>query len=309
MMSKHVVWLAALPLALLMACQQAPTEVPMIPTEEPMEVEVAPTEEPPEAADAGSLYYSEVGDFCLNVPSSWEGRHEVEELRGADAVALFGTATSVTTFNYTPTDPAMAAAAIATILTMSKADYDAIDSTQQPPPGTLIAEEGDRVWLFAGPQSNPYDLTSPDGLTFDAMYATLGDIATRFNTGPCAAASGATGGLPEEVAGVAWQWTSTLMSDGSTSTPADPSQYTVAFAADGTVSVQADCNMAAGTYEADGTTVTIALGPMTMAMCAEGSLSDVFVQQLSQVGSWMMQEGELVLLLQVDSGSMMFSSP
>jgi heat shock protein HslJ len=310
-MTKRAAWLLVAPLVLVLAaCQQTPTEVPVIPTEEPVAAEVAPTEVPTEEPATGIPYYSEAGDFCLSLPASWEGRYQPEELTGAEAEALYAGATSVTRLMYVPTDTSLTAAPLVTIMTMAKADFEAIDPAQSPPPGTQIAEGGDVVWLLAAPQSNPYDATSPDGLTFDAMYADLGDITTRFNAGACPEeATGAAGGLPAEVVGTAWQWTKTGMNDDSTFEPTDPAQYTVTFAEDGTVSVQADCNMAAGTYEADATTLSIAMGPMTLAMCPEGSLSDTYIQQLGQVGGWMMDGADLVLLLKFDSGSMMHAAP
>ncbi len=309
-MTKRTIGLLAVPLVLLLAaCQQPPTEVPVLPTEEPLAAEVAPTDLPTEAPAAGINYYSEAGGFCLTLPASWEGRYSVEELAGADAEAMYATATSVTMFQYTPTDETMSPVPLVTIMTMSTADFEAIDPSREPPPGTKIAEEGDVVWLFAGPQSNPYDATSADGMTFDAMYADLGDVMARFRIGACPdEEAGAMGPLPADIVGTTWQWTKTAMNDDATFEPTDPAQYTVTFAEDGSVSVQADCNMAAGTYEADANSLTIALGPMTMAMCPEGSLSDTYVQQLGQVGGWMMNEGELVLLLKMDSGSMMHSA-
>jgi heat shock protein HslJ len=59
--------------------------------------------------------------------------------------------------------------------------------------------------------------------------------------------------------------------------------YTITFAADGTFSAKADCNMVAGTFEVgDSNALTIVPGPSTLAMCAEGSLGDLFVIGLAR---------------------------
>ena len=50
-----------------------------------------------------------------------------------------------------------------------------------------------------------------------------------------------------------------------------PENYSVTFNEDGTLNVMADCNNASGSYTVDGSSLTIAMGPSTMAACPEGS--------------------------------------
>ncbi len=90
--------------------------------------------------------------------------------------------------------------------------------------------------------------------------------------------------------------------------PADQqANYTITFAADGTFSAKADCNMVAGTFEVgDSNALTIVPGPSTLAMCAEGSLGDLFVIGLGKAESYVMHEGQLVINLD-DGGTLTFA--
>ena len=90
--------------------------------------------------------------------------------------------------------------------------------------------------------------------------------------------------------------------------PADQSRYTITFADDGTFSAQVDCNQLAGTYtaSADGS-MTISAGPMTMAMCPEGSLGDLYLVALANASGWAVEAGVLNLTLD-DGGTMEFAA-
>lgn len=310
----------------LAACGGEPTEAP--PIEAPIAAETLPTPAPTDAPSPAPAeeagpdipYASTVGGFCLMLPGSWEGHYRAEEMAVEDAEDMYSGMRSVTRFLYTPTDASLGPQALLSIMTMAKADFEAIDPAQEPPPGTLIAEEGEQAWLYAGPQSNPYEPGTEDATSFDVLYEDLGDITERFAIGSCPASaasaadggaglSAAPGGLPEELLGRVWSWESTGMSNDDTFTPAASSLYSVTFSADGSVAVRADCNAAAGSYSAKAEQLSIAIGPVTTALCAEGSLSETYLQQLGQVGSWMLSEdGALVLLLAFDSGSMIHRS-
>jgi heat shock protein HslJ len=104
--------------------------------------------------------------------------------------------------------------------------------------------------------------------------------------------------------GKLWQWTESTISE-PTTIP-DPSLYTVTFAEDGTFSAKVDCNQAAGgfTTTAEGG-ITITPGPMTMAACAEGSLSDVYIAGLGGATTYTVSDTELVLT--TATGTMTFA--
>ena len=103
-----------------------------------------------------------------------------------------------------------------------------------------------------------------------------------------------------------WQWI-------SFSNPVEqfqieaPEKYTLLFNKEGTVSIGADCNRAAGSYKADGNSLTIAIGPMTMAACPPESRSDRFVHLLGGAASYAIVKGNLQIGLMADGGTMIFS--
>ena len=108
-------------------------------------------------------------------------------------------------------------------------------------------------------------------------------------------ASAAAGG---ELVGPTWQWSaSTTTAPASQSVVPDPENYTLQFAEDGTFSAKADCNQLGGEFTTgDGGTLTIAPGPMTLALCPAESLSDMYVASLATVQSYEINaDGQLVL--------------
>jgi LysM repeat protein len=103
-----------------------------------------------------------------------------------------------------------------------------------------------------------------------------------------------------------WQWVSHLdQAAGETGIP-DPQNYVVSFLADGTVQVKADCNNAAGTYTADGSSLTITMGPVTLAACPEGSRSDQFLTLLGSAAQYAVADTELRIDLLADAGNLTF---
>lgn len=133
----------------------------------------------------------------------------------------------------------------------------------------------------------------------------------QINGAAVAEATGTTEGTAtmtdNELIGVVWQWQSTQMNDDTTFTPDDPAKYTLTFLLDNKVQVQADCNKGRGLYKLDGNQLT--LGPIatTLMACPSGSLDSTFGQQINEVGSYLMDNGKLVLELKMDSGTMTFA--
>lgn len=109
-----------------------------------------------------------------------------------------------------------------------------------------------------------------------------------------------------DLVGAAWKWLDFAASDGSSMSPPDSSQYTVEFLPDGNLAIQADCNRATGAYTVDGSRLSIELGAVTLAMCAEGSLSQEFLNLLGEASSYQVQDEVLVIQLQNGAGSMQF---
>ncbi|MEZ4557560.1 MAG: META domain-containing protein [Caldilineaceae bacterium] len=108
------------------------------------------------------------------------------------------------------------------------------------------------------------------------------------------------------IIGSTWEWVEFQSGDGSTLTVDNPTVYTLLLNDDATVAIQADCNYAAGTYNLNGSSLTIALGPMTMAMCPPDSLSDRYVRMLGDVVTYVVEDNVLYLNLKMDAGNMVF---
>jgi heat shock protein HslJ len=93
--------------------------------------------------------------------------------------------------------------------------------------------------------------------------------------------------------------------------PADQqANYTIEFKADGTFSAKADCNNLSGTFTtADPTTasgdLTLVLGPATLAACADGSYSDLYIVALSNTASYAIANSQLTITLK-DQGTLTF---
>ena len=104
-----------------------------------------------------------------------------------------------------------------------------------------------------------------------------------------------------------WQWTSFSDPASGPTDIANPENYTLNFNDDGTVNIKADCNNAQGSYTADDSSLSIEIGPMTMAMCPDGSHSDDFVKNLGFAAIYFFQDGNLLIDLMADGGTMTFA--
>jgi heat shock protein HslJ len=103
-----------------------------------------------------------------------------------------------------------------------------------------------------------------------------------------------------------WQWLRTEYGDDSVVESGNPIRYTVAFLPDGRLSIRADCNQVIGTYARQGASLTLQLGPTTLAACPPDSQANVFVRDLSAVASYVFSGDMLVLNMRVDTGNMLF---
>jgi len=119
--------------------------------------------------------------------------------------------------------------------------------------------------------------------------------------------------LPEQAAGgtaalqsTPWQWISHLDQATGVTSISDPQNYIVDFQLDGSVLVKADCNNATGTYIADDSGLTITMGPMTLAACAEGSRSEQFISLLGGAANYDITDNQLRIDLFADAGNLMF---
>jgi heat shock protein HslJ len=111
----------------------------------------------------------------------------------------------------------------------------------------------------------------------------------------------------QDLSGTVWKWTTSLFNDDTRKTPDDPNNYLLEFLPQGAVAIKADCNRVAGAYTTNGNQLTITPGPSTMAACPPGSMGDEYVQQLTNVTSYLFKDGNLILEFKFDSGSMTFA--
>lgn len=102
-----------------------------------------------------------------------------------------------------------------------------------------------------------------------------------------------------------WNWVRTTYNNDTTVTP-KTNKFALTFKADKTFSATTDCNGVGGEYSVNGNKITFTRGPSTLMFC-EVSQEQDYAKMLSQVESYMFtSNGELVLNLKMDSGSMIF---
>jgi heat shock protein HslJ/LysM repeat protein len=87
----------------------------------------------------------------------------------------------------------------------------------------------------------------------------------------------------------------------------NPQVYHLTFQDDGLLEIVADCNNAHATYKADGSTLSIDVGPMTLALCPPESRSDDFINYLGFAAKYFFEGDDLFVDLMADGGTMKFS--
>ena len=108
--------------------------------------------------------------------------------------------------------------------------------------------------------------------------------------------------------GVVWQWQGTAMGDESDVRVKFPDRYTVEFLADGKVQMRADCNTGGGTYAIEGASLTMDVAAMTRVQCRPDSKSNLFINQLNNARTYIMDGDQLVINLFAGAGNMTFAN-
>lgn len=115
------------------------------------------------------------------------------------------------------------------------------------------------------------------------------------------------GGTPANLTGTVWQMT-LIRTPGGNLTINDPARYAVTFNADGSANIKADCNSVIAAYTVgEGNTLTIMPGPSTMAYCGPGSFDQIFVGGLTNAMGYRLEDGNLLIDMLYESGSLVFS--
>lgn len=108
-----------------------------------------------------------------------------------------------------------------------------------------------------------------------------------------------------DLLGTTWEWVSVIDPSGQT-TATDPARYTITFNTDGTAAIKADCNSVTSTYLTDGTTLSFTLGASTAVGCPEDTQDQLFLNSLASSTAYIVQDGELLVTLAGESGTMIF---
>lgn len=102
-----------------------------------------------------------------------------------------------------------------------------------------------------------------------------------------------------------WQWQRAKLAEGREIVASEPDRYTLRFEGGGRVLMRADCNRGSGAYEVNGAAMKLAPVALTRMACPPGSQDAEFVQALSRVTSYAINDKELVLTLS-GGGTMVF---
>jgi heat shock protein HslJ len=107
-----------------------------------------------------------------------------------------------------------------------------------------------------------------------------------------------------DLVGKTWLWQKTEFNGGKDIPVLQPAAYTLQFLADGKVNITADCNNGGGSYVVtNNVNLTIRIETLTRAICPPDSLSDEYVNELNDAGSYKIERnGELVLALKSGAG-------
>jgi len=131
-------------------------------------------------------------------------------------------------------------------------------------------------------------------------------IAVLLLSGLLLAACGAATPAPagSNLLGKTWLWQKTEFNGGKDIPVLAPASYTLQFLDAGKVNIMADCNSGSGSYVVtNNVDLTIRIDTLTRAVCPAGSLSDEYINELNDTGSYTIERnGELVLALKSGAG-------
>lgn len=158
------------------------------------------------------------------------------------------------------------------------------------------------TWAVA---NNALTLSRADGATLEFAAATAGASPAA----PVASAPPAQSSSADDLIGVTWQlsaMTEKVPAFQGVVPPADQPNYLVTFSEDGVFEAKADCNNLSGTYVVgDGGSLTVTLGPSTLAYCGDDSLGDLFTIGLGNAASYAVTDTGMTITLQ-DGGTLEF---
>ena len=264
-----------------------------------------------QAADAGTLHLRAAG-------AAGEGEAEAEPmtLTGTtwqwlematplESVAVADPTRYTITFNEDGT------AAIKADCNQVTATYTADAATLSIVPGAstlAMCPEDSAGTAFVTALSSAATYFFQDGFLYIDQFAGAGTM--KFAAPEAAAVEepgkGETVAGGEGLVGPLWQLTLITKTDGNI-TINDPTRFTISFNADGTANLQADCNVGGANYTlGEGNTLTITPTVSTMAFCGVGSFDQIFLGGLTNAMGYRLEEGNLLIDMLYESGSMVF---
>jgi uncharacterized membrane protein len=119
--------------------------------------------------------------FALRIPPSWKDQWEARVYDGAEAARRGSGARHHVEFLYRPTASGVAPQVLVAIAVIDRAAWDRLRSDPGPPPGELVGETRDRVWVAGLPQSNPFPPNTAAAARFDSMALTLERLRQWFS--------------------------------------------------------------------------------------------------------------------------------
>ena len=176
-------------------------------------------------------------------------------------------------------------------------EYPSVGAAPFEETGEIVGVSADSLWwVFAVPEA----VNAPNN---------QGWVAAQFIDAQNANDVPVIPAPPQEPAltGTTWGWVSTTDPQGETAVT-DPSRYTILFNEDGSANIKADCNNVGASYTVDGGSISIVLGPSTLAACPPDSLDQQFLAGLSSAAVYFFEEGDLFMDMAADAGTMRFTA-
>ena len=112
--------------------------------------------------------------------------------------------------------------------------------------------------------------------------------------------------LDPKLTGIVWQLQEILYNNDEFIEVDKPEKYTIEFFPDGQLNIKADCNLALGTYTRKESSISIKIGPTTLANCPPESISEQYLQELQAATIFFFKDGYLYFDLKFDTGTMKF---
>lgn len=108
--------------------------------------------------------------------------------------------------------------------------------------------------------------------------------------------------------GVEWQWVRFVDPLAGAIDVPHPERYALTFDDEGIIHIRADCKEGQGAYMLDRNELIVRILRTTEDDCGEASLADEFIDNVNSASSFEVVDGELVVSLRWDTGTMRFTS-